>query len=182
MDDSNKPSIGLDINPDMITTQTGFPTAVPPVLPSTPPAPKEIIDITPGAGSSSHPSPITDITPAFSTPVSTPGIKLPVDQGVIDITPGEKAAPAIQEQPGSTHLADLLPQPEKAPDPVSVSDVSGATTTPNIDLTQAPIVTPVVENTESLPKIDPVVETVSSPAAAPLSPFYEDPNSVKLDK
>lgn len=193
MDDSNNPSIGLDINPDMMTTQTGFPTAVPPVLPSapvtevkpgesTPPAPRELIDITPGAGSTLHPSPITDITPAFPAPVSTPGIKLPVDQGVIDITPADKANSVIQEQPGSTHLADLLPQPEKAPDPVSVPDLPGAATTPNIDLTQAPIVTPVVENTESLPKIDPIVETVSSPATAPTSPFYEDPNSVKLEK
>lgn len=197
MDDSGTPSIGLDINPDMITTQTGVPTTTPPVSPpAATPIPRELIDITPGVVSApTHPSPVTDITPAFPTPVSTPGIKLPVDQGVIDITPGEKVTPVIQEQPGSTHLADLLPQPEKTPEPVPVPDLPGATTTPNVDLIQTPIVTPVIENTESLPKIDPVVETVSppvlptvdtstavEPAVTPPSPLYEDPNLVKLAK
>lgn len=105
----------LDINPDLMSapdTTTTTPTPAP-----IPEAPKGVIDITPGAGDAYHSSSLTDITPP-STPVTVPGIKLPVDQGVIDITPEENTAIASQE--GSTHLADLLPQVP----PVVTPDVS----------------------------------------------------------
>lgn len=146
----------LDINPDLMSTPDTTPTPTPPPATPTPEAPKGVIDITPGASDAYHPSPLTDITPP-STPVTTPGIKLPVDQGVIDITPEENTA--IASQDGSTHLADLLPQ---APPAV----------TPEVTPTMPAEITP--------PPVAPVAPV--APTIPSTSPLAEDPSTVQLGK
>ncbi len=190
MDDSGTPPIGLDINPDMITTQTSIPTASPLSSPPSATFSREPIDITPGAVS-------TPLQPALHTPVSTPGIKLPVDQGVIDITPGENVLPDIQEQPGSTHLADLLPQTSTAtttvtetapetitPAPVTetvpVTETTTVTFSPSLADPSSP--TPVVETVTSSAATSVDSPVVAEPVVTPPSPLYEDPNTVKLVK
>src|SRR5258706_9297297 len=115
MDNNTSPTNGLDLNPDMMTTQTGVPSVAAPAS-SAPPEPAGVIDITPGAPSSplpqskvEHltPTPAADglthladiapqteptpspVFPSSSTPVM-PDAKSP---GVIDITPGPPTSP-----------------------------------------------------------------------------------------
>lgn len=167
MDDTTTPKATLDINPDMMaatgtaptaatmttgTTMTASSTpnqATPPI--STPvispltentsiPPFKGVIDITPGSTGEAHPSPVVDLTPPPTAPLTTPGIKLPVNQGVIDITPEENTAISAQE--GSTHLTDLLPQtaPVVSSPAVSTPITSEPTPTPASPLAEDPSV------------------------------------------
>ena len=63
MNDSGSPQIGLDLNPDMITPQTGIPQTTPAsVTPVASPITPGVIDITPGAGTSD------DLHPPFRHP------------------------------------------------------------------------------------------------------------------
>lgn len=172
MDDTISPPIGLDINPDLMTTQTGIP-ATPPTIPPVsfddnkstspsvvPPARSGVIDITPGAKDEYHPTAVIDITPSVSSSVSTPGITLPVDQGVIDITPDEKPAPVVDSSSGLAHLADIVPQPSTASTPATAPS--------------EPVVTTTTTTAAEIP-----VTPVSAP---PVNPLQEDPDSVTLVK
>jgi len=163
MDDSGSPQITLDINPDMITPQTGVPQAADPL--SAPSVTPGTIDITPGVSTAedSHPPKIEDITPhdsgssSYVTPahLSPPEVKpstpepMAVTPGTIDITPG---VPAI-ETSGGTHLVDVVPQ--SAPS-IPTETLSTPSATPSIQ--------------------------VELPPASPVNPLAEDPDVVRLNK
>ncbi len=181
MDDVTAPQIGLDINPDMITPQNGFPSASPVAAPVSPVVATDtsfaspnsgVIDITPGAPDISHPAKTVDISPVETTPVATPGINLPVDQGVIDITPDQSPV-VLDETPGGSHLSDMVPQ-------------TSAPITPTPAIVETPVETPLATPvTTPAPVETPVASPVVSsapvaPAATPTSPFAEDPDTVKL--
>lgn len=185
MDDTNNTFGGLNIDPALMTSQTGVPTTTQVTLSVTPPASpsvttqstdqplplKGVIDITPGAPEGSHPAPTTDITPNVSVTVNTPGITLPVDQGVIDITPAGTTPPAVEETV-TPHLSDLLPKPSG---PTTEPPVTPAMTTVTTTTT-TPIVTPTV-----IPTVTPT-PVPTADAAATSNPLYEDPGAVALGK
>jgi len=110
MNDSGSPQIGLDLNPDMITPQTGIPQTTPAsITPVASPITPGVIDITPGASTSDdlHPEKIENITPVAAVP-----------------TPAEAV---ISENPVTDtgiHLADVVPAPlsdTSLPGPISAS-------------------------------------------------------------
>ncbi|KKT49716.1 MAG: Estradiol 17-beta-dehydrogenase [Candidatus Collierbacteria bacterium GW2011_GWB1_44_197] len=102
MDDTNSSQITLDINPDMITPQTGTPQATPL---SGPPIPPGVIDITPGASPSAdvHPPKIEDITPVATTGTSFADSPPQVLKPISD-------TPTLSVTPAVTHLVDVIPQ------------------------------------------------------------------------
>lgn len=197
MDDVTAPQIGLDINPDMITPQSGFPAATPatpsvePVTPSTGNPSSGVIDITPGAPDISHPPKTIDISPTDSAPVSTPGINLPVDQGVIDITPDQSPV-SIDENPGVSHLSDMIPESPTPSSPVTPTQIEetpsiAAPVIPTPGPAEASVASPAVSPDLSVTPAAPVVTTpVTNVAVTPetattaASPFAEDPDTVKL--
>lgn len=177
MDDTTVPQIGLDINPDMITPQSSVPTMTPSSTTTT--TTTDVIDITPGAKEETHPSPTTDITPSVNSTI-TPAINLPVDRGVIDITPSTTL---------TTHLTDIMPQvsSEVTTTTSSTTDIppistSGSTATPPANISSAS--TPITETTTvSTPTTTTEVITTSTVSQeVPASPYAEDPDSVHLGK
>lgn len=109
MDDSGSPQITLDINPDMITPQTGVPQAPAPY--STPPSTPDTIDITPGTSTSgdTHPSKVEDITPQDSSPPShiTPAPVSPPE--VTSLAPEPSTPTPVTDSSAGTHLVDVIP-------------------------------------------------------------------------
>ena len=163
MDDSGSPQITLDINPDMITPQTGVPQAPQPLsAPSTVPS---TIDITPGVSGAedTHPSKIEDITPHDSgsssyvtpAPVSPPEVE-PLTPEPTAATPG-----TIDITPGGTHLVDVVPQ-----------------SAPAIPMETLPATPPMTPPT---PSATPSIQ-VELPPASPANPLSEDPDTVRLNK
>ena len=109
MDDTNPSQPGLNINPDLMTPPASTPTTPDPIsTPVTFTPPSGAIDITPGATETLPAPAVLDLT---SPPkIVTPGITLPVDQGVIDITPSEQTPPAV-ETVSPTPASEVTPPP-----------------------------------------------------------------------
>lgn len=206
MDDTSAP-IGLDINPDMITPQTGIPQAAPNLTPATTPT-TGVIDITPGGGGESHAPKTEDITPAGPAPSPEPTTSTPAPSSdVVDITP-DTAPPATPEttpavsteatgiedtRDSASHLSEIIPgtQPTVEPTPAATTELSTppspesvapAVVTP----TEAPTVlgtpaTPVAVTTEiAAPAVQETTQVELPPAVE--NPLAEDPDTVKLVK
>lgn len=198
MDDTTSNPISLDINPDLMTTQTSSPQAnssqTPPV--AIPPVGPGVIDITPGTGDESHPAKVEDITPAETPPAENPApiiqetqpqttqpeVTPPTGQepaGVIDITPGTPA-PAVTEEPSGMHLTDVLPTPVTQEPPAEAEAPSVITPVVGTPAVDTPAVdTPAVEPTAA--STTPAAPDVELPPAQ-VNPLQEDPDLVKLNK
>ncbi len=175
MDDSGSPQIGLDLNPDMITPQTGIPqsTFTPPTTPDILPDTPGVIDITPGVSSSEevHPEKVEDISPALPVaPTVSESVidtqELKTSSGVIDITPGkiDSPEPVAVENPvadSGVHLVDVVPQ----------TDTPSATV-PSVTAVPTPVDTPLEAGSIA----------VELPPSSPTNPLQEDPDLVKLNK
>lgn len=163
MDDTNTPTIDLNIDPNMIAAQDDSPQAAPqPVQPVNPPIKNpNVIDITPGSG---------DTFPSDS-PASTHIDVVPLSEPkTVDITPPQTSSEPL------THLSDV------SPDITPVEDQE----TPSPFPTPVPPVAPIAGNT--IPDGN-ISETNSGNTARletePIiqsSPLAEDPDLVKLIK
>ncbi len=170
MDDTSAPKTNLDLNPDMMTTQTSIPV----IDPLTTVASKSsgVIDITPGVSDASHPSKVEDITPkdfGLGAPKTEPVVSAPAPittisdvitdtaepAGIIDITPGASntttqvvtpvvgTATAVPENTISdtgTHLADFVPS-TPTPTPTTAIAPAAEVSQPTTPVITAPTVT-----------------------------------------
>jgi hypothetical protein len=210
MDNNAAPTNGLDLNPDMMTTQTGVPSVSPPPSANTPPVPAGVIDITPGAPDASI-SPTTqhiDLAPLPEpkvesiTPAATPDslthlsdispqveTSSPVPASPVTTTPSvtPSAAPVTNELP-SSGVIDITPTSNA---PVSDGLTHLSDIAPQSEVTAAtPVSSPSVTTDAVTPPAVPVVSqttpvnsTPVAPAApATSSPLAEDPDLVKLAK
>ena len=180
MDDSGSSSIGLDLNPDMMTTQTSVPTVVPKPIPLSTPG---VIDITPGApdvplrqAASQHvdvatlpDNKVVDITP--SGPISKDllsddNLKTSYPLGDIIVSPIENFPQGITPSPDVTKELAPLPVTDISPSPISPPEL---VTPPGIEVI--------------LP--NPTTQTGNTPSSeelAKLNPLYENPDTVVLNK
>lgn len=199
MDDSNS-SQGIDLNPDMMTTQSGIPTVIPRASSTYPSLPRPgIIDITPGA-----PEPSTVTSPSQHIDISD----MPADK-VIDITPEGPVSPDLIEDDfvSTPHLSDIVPQSQddalsdiNSPEPISEiltkttpdtlptappSDETSLEELPKItEVTQVsePITTDTTTQAEATIIEAQTQATPTKEELATLNPLYEDPEQVKLAK
>jgi len=173
MDDNNSP-IGLDINPDMMTTQTGSPQApfsdlpvsTPPVA-SPPVTPPVVEDITPKDSSSEVAPDVLDITPGATPPAGDTATHL------IDVVPHtpedliEKPAPVVPPAvtppaPAPIETIFSLPEPTPATPPAVTPPIPApAETTPTAPAVTAPV-------------------RVELPPVMPQNPLSENPDTVTL--
>ena len=125
MDDSSSPSIGLDLNPDMMTTQTGVPTVIPKSIPF---PSSEVIDITPGILQ----------TPLYSAPFQHIDIATLPENKIVDITPD---GPISKELLSDENLNTTYPLGEIVVSP-TVNFPQGMTSVPSLVEIKSPIVQP----------------------------------------
>lgn len=165
MDDNNTPTIGLDLNPDMMTTQTSIPTVVPPITTSQPSP--NVIDITPGSSASTStvqptsqhidiaPLPdhkVIDITPEGPAPESV----VSSDAAPLNPPLTESSLSSSVDTPATSHLVDILPQNE----PQSPSPTDVGISSPISDILHEVTPTAAALNTTSTPVQVPATDTL----------------------
>lgn len=163
MDNTNAPTIDLNIDPNMIAAQDDTPqvSAPTPVAPSplTPPMPKPgVIDITPGS---------TDVFPPIA-PISNHIDVAPLaEPKTLDITPSAPD-PAVDEP--LSHLSDI-----NSPEPIAITAPEEVASP--VPVVTAPVAEPVAESA-SEPTVEPITTPVSEPSAIPQIPVFDQPTAV----
>lgn len=131
MDDSNTSANDINLNPDMMTTQSSMPIMTPTQTSSnentsdplthSDPGSKGVIDITPGATGDDHPSKVVDITPVDSVPSTNIEPTLPV------AAPTSEPTPSLPPTPGEVSI----PTAVTSPTTLDITPNSSEVETPN---------------------------------------------------
>lgn len=168
MDNTNAPTIDLNIDPDLITPDGGTPQTKPQAsLPQAPVAPSGLIDITPGS---------TDSIPD-TQPISNPLNPISTEPKSIDITPQTDTPESL------SHLSEISPEPisESAINPIMVDNnppTISPTEPPATSFSQNSLPDGNISKTE---KPEELVNSQTQPTTQS-SPLAEDPDLVKLIK
>lgn len=167
MDNTTSPVSDLDLNPDMMTTQSSIPVIgqvppVPPAAPASMPTNSGVIDITPGHTLDLHPSPVQPVDEAT----------LPENQ-VVDITPDGDAPSELTE---STHLSDIIPQQS--------SETVQPVTAPVLSVSTEPVIVPdspisdILHEVGSTPSLTPLAQPDTIGVSAVVEPTLINSDSV----
>ena len=194
MDNSNSSTNDLNLDPDMMTTQSTSPQAPTPastpIISSTPTP--DVIDITPGALHTPIEPKVLDITPPQSTNESlshlsdlTPKESVPAVTPMTTIT----ESPTLSEPPVDSPLTTPLTERpvahiESIPtvSPLAI-DVPGEPLPPTeIFVSATPDITDTSVSVSAPPVSEPTPIASASVPTTPTSPLAEDPDLVKLIK